>query len=189
VVVCVSVLSDDPVTIIFTKAPTMAPTGTPTRTAERIFHDRFSQSVGDKVFIPGSSHDTAAKWMIFDDPMQLGPDAPNLIQRYLMALFYYQTSENGNAPWRSCNPPTGDEDHTCTFNLFTRLVNDTITYVSQPNVNRWLSDTPECQWEGVLCVGGTQVLGVELCKLLCIYFCLTWCRVEWTPLVYVLVTT
>ena len=67
-------------------------------------------------------------------------------------------------PEWECNPPKEGEDDTCTSLEFTRLDNDCIDYEPKANKVRWLSGQAVCKWEGVLCAGGAEVLGVNLCK-------------------------
>jgi hypothetical protein len=107
--------------------------------------------VGGAVFEVGTPHHLAAQWII--SPDGLPADSSRLLQRYIIALFYYQTSENGQSPWRSCNPPNEAEDDTCTFLEFTRLPNDDITDEPRPGRVRWLSSQDECDWEGALSEG------------------------------------
>ena len=96
------------------------------------------------------AHSKALDWLLHDDPMQLPPDAKNLMQRYVLAVFYFQTTVRG--PWRSCNPPVigSNETHECGFHLlkwsWPELVFDTV-----PS-NRWLGKTHECEWAGITCV-------------------------------------
>ena len=130
------------------------------------------------VFDTGSgttAYDRALKWIADDDSMQLSVDAPNLVQRYNLALFYYKMSNNGNNRWRSCNPPgivgTGGDDDidsedesTCILYEFVRLSDDEIEYVPQTGRTRWLSNKDECTWEGVRCASASftnQVNGIE----------------------------
>ena len=110
-----------------------------------------------------TAHYKALHWLLHDDPLQLPKHAPNLIQRYALALFYYETTTRG--PWRSCNPPVigSSETHKCFFQqlkwVWPELQFDTI------EKNRWLSRTHECDWVGITCEGDTVqhlVLG-ELC--------------------------
>eukprot|EP00797_Seminavis_robusta_P029367 Sro590_g171920.1 LRR receptor-like serine threonine-protein kinase (408) ;mRNA; r:43589-45093 len=46
---------------------------------------------------------SAFHWIVNQDPMQLEFDAPNLVQRFLLVLFYYQTTRHQQ--WKECNPP------------------------------------------------------------------------------------
>jgi len=92
----------------------------------------------------------AARWIISDDLMKLNSYAGNLIQRYLLALFYLSTTNDGKRPWRSCNKPKPDENNTCIHDRFNRLADDTITYEPDKAV-RWLSEKHECDWVGIIC--------------------------------------
>ena len=96
--------------------------------------------------------------------MQLDLDAKNLLQRYLMALFYFHTSSGGEKPWRSCGPPGDGDSSTGEFLRFERRPDDSIGFVPVPDSTRWLSGEFECLWEGVRCVDGEDVLGLELCE-------------------------
>lgn len=96
------------------------------------------------------AHSTALAWLLHDDPMQLPPDAKHLMQRYVLALFYFQTTTRG--PWRSCNPPVigSNDTRECGLQLlkwsWPELEFDTV-----PS-NRWLGKTHECEWAGITCV-------------------------------------
>ncbi|CAB9500187.1 LRR receptor-like serine threonine-protein kinase [Seminavis robusta] len=90
----------------------------------------------------------AFDWIVNHDPMQLGFDAPNLVQRFVLVLFYYQTTRH--TPWRECNPTvTGQESASVNFcyepDRFSGEITSTIWG------NQWLSDSHECQWAGVTC--------------------------------------
>jgi hypothetical protein len=110
-----------------------------------LFFVASSEQVGNEVDVEGSPHSHAADWIMFKDPLGLSPNAPNLIQRYQMALFYFLTTNNGNKPWRSCNPPRGNETDECLYiaHEFDDLGDRTAT--------RWLSGTHECEWIGIFC--------------------------------------
>ena len=181
VVVILAMGGGDKVTFrSLTLAPTYAPTGAPTTARENIFLAFFASEVGDQVYEAGTPHSLAARWIMFDDPKNLAPDAENLLQRYLLAFLYFHTTRNGQDVWRSCNPPgiqgsdgngnvyddiiEGEPDK-CILYEFVRLPNDDIAYEPLYDRVRWMSNTDECEWEGVKCQGGTEVLGVEFCKL------------------------
>ncbi|CAB9505207.1 leucine Rich Repeat [Seminavis robusta] len=92
----------------------------------------------------------AFDWIVNQDPMQLTYDAPNLVQRFLLVLFYFQTTRH--KPWRECNPTaTGQESSSVTSNFcyepdrFSGEITSTIWG------ERWLSASHECQWAGVTC--------------------------------------
>jgi hypothetical protein len=115
----------------------------------------------DKLDDQSSPYAKALNWITFTDPMQLTPDAPNFMQRYLAAYLYYATTEK--RPWYSCNPPneTAGEDSNC---LFQKLVGiDPPEYAPIP-WNRWLSEAHECQWAGVFCDQQEMYRGIELRK-------------------------
>ena len=149
-----------------TYPPTGTPTSSPTSSQEGMYRQQFAAVVGDAVMTAGTPHDMAANWIIAEDPAKLGSEAPNLIQRYLLALFYFITTNNGSTPWRSCNRPTGDEGDECQFERFTRLNNDSIGYVPETAV-RWLSAGHECTWVGSMCDELQISRALEVCKYCC----------------------
>lgn len=156
-----------------TYPPTESPTTSPSTSREGIFRAQFVEIVGAAVLPEGipqatgqvTPHEKAATWITSIDPLNLSADAPNLIQRYLLVLFYYMTTDNGNRPWRSCNPPIGEEDASCVFQRFTRESDDSATYMDEP-ATRWLSGTPECKWVGNMCDDASITRVLEICKFL-----------------------
>lgn len=82
----------------------------------------------------------ALEWILDEDPMQLESDAENLIQRYVLAVFYFQTSQQ--SPWTECDP-AGPKS--CRF---------TVHQMHEPEPgNAWLSDIHECFWGMLRCDG------------------------------------
>lgn len=143
-------------------SPTLAPTEAPTTTADGIYREQFIAVVGPQVNVDGSPHDRAATWIMYEDPQRLTPRSDNLIQRYLLALFYFMTTENEMTPWKSCSRPRETEDDSCDLLKFTRNPDDTISYVPEP-ATRWLSNTHECEWTGITCdVGDSGSIVVAL---------------------------
>jgi hypothetical protein len=158
----------------------VAPTLTPTTLREEQYYTRFANAVGNElVFQAGTPHRLAAEWIINTDPMQLSPQSDHIIQRYLLTLFYYQMSQNGKSPWRSCNPPTESQNDTCV--LVSRVDTpevlqngtelDIITFYRETNnpvsgneYYRWLSGAHECLWAGNLCDNSSSIFAIELCK-------------------------
>jgi hypothetical protein len=67
----------------------------------------------------------AAEWILERDDFGVCPDAPKIIQRWALAVFYYST--NGD-DWDSCF----EDDATC--------------------VDAFLSPFDECEWFGITCV-------------------------------------
>ncbi|CAB9496615.1 Leucine Rich Repeat [Seminavis robusta] len=90
----------------------------------------------------------AFDWIVNQDPMQLEYDSPNLVQRFLLVLFYYQTTRH--QPWKVCNPaaiPQGSASsgfcykaHHVSGEITTDIWGD-----------QWLSASHECKWAGVIC--------------------------------------
>ena len=113
-----------------------------------------NENLSDK----SSSHYSALEWIIEEDPMQLTPDDDHLIQRYLLAHFYFDTHQEGN--WLSCERQNqSDRDETCVFkrlkSVFPLEYNDVIMF-------RWLSLMHECEWAGIFCDDFEQVRAIDL---------------------------
>ncbi|CAB9496646.1 leucine rich repeat [Seminavis robusta] len=89
----------------------------------------------------------ALDWIVNLDPMQLSFDAPNLLQRFALVLFYYQTTRN--KPWKVCNPPATDQRSTNNFCYEPDFYNGEVTSVIWGD--QWLSDSHECKWAGIGC--------------------------------------
>ncbi|CAB9509604.1 leucine Rich Repeat [Seminavis robusta] len=90
----------------------------------------------------------AFDWIINQDPMQLEYNAPNLVQRFLLVLFYYQTTRH--KPWKECNP-AGISQASATTNFCYQPVHLTGEATSLIWGDQWLSPSHECQWAGVDC--------------------------------------
>ena len=70
-----------------------------------------------------------------------------IVQRYLVILLYYQTSNISDSPWESgCDPQSSDP-----------------CKVDDKEDGRWLSELTECEWAGITCDDGV-VTHVELGK-------------------------
>jgi hypothetical protein len=67
------------------------------------------------------------------------------VQRYLLVLFYMQTTQDGD--WLSCGRADGEDS----FCLWQNLVFIWPRVYEGIPWTRWLSDDPECNWAGVLC--------------------------------------
>ena len=82
--------------------PTMAPTCTGRCPSD--FVQQLELEVGaQKLNNPSTPEYQAMEWIIYDDPMQLESTAPNLVQRFMLATFYFDTHRLSN--WRTCNKP------------------------------------------------------------------------------------
>lgn len=69
-------------------------------------------------------------------------NAHNILQRYLLSLFYYLLTQNGQVEWRSCNPigcqqPVSSKfDYNCTYEKFIRSdANDSFEQESIPSIS------------------------------------------------------
>jgi hypothetical protein len=135
---------------------------------EQQYRAFFAKQVSELVYSNrGTSHDLALHWIVNEDPLQLYiDDSARILQRYVMVLFYYSTSNNTLSPWRSCGPAVEGEDDSCVSLQFTRVADGSIEYVEQPGKKRWLSGTHECEWEGIVCGhhGEDDVQGIKICE-------------------------
>ena len=108
-----------------------------------------------------SPYGKALNWIIHDDPLELGPDDAFLTQRFIMAYFYYATSQK--RPWDSCNPPRMGENSTCTLRKLVATSPEIKRLPSEGEV-RWLSAERECFWVGVYCDELYSVRAIDLSK-------------------------
>ncbi|CAB9529293.1 leucine Rich Repeat [Seminavis robusta] len=142
-----------------TPVPTF-PTDTPRDMAVRMELERVVGGVVNNIVGP---YKMAMDWILYDDPMQLQQYDTNLVQRYILALFYYQTSQD--APWVSCNPPAAGESDTCVFYEYKRLDDGSSTHEPREESHiRWLSSKHECEWAEILCDTGfrRRVIAIDL---------------------------
>jgi len=106
---------------------------------------------------PGTPQNRAYTWLVDLDTRYLCPDDPDLVQRYVMAVFYYST--NGNR-WDECSAPS---DFSSAESIATANLNCNI-----PNAAAWAWLTPsnECIWGGVECkpVGDGSVVKIDFGK-------------------------
>lgn len=125
--------------------PTMAPT---TQRDVLGLEEQLVEVFGSRYFEdPASMQSKALEWLINEDQFQVQPGAENLVQRYIMAYLYYETTQEG--PWRTCNPPVGDQPDFCYFEYLTNA-NPTYNFLEM-YWHRWLSKLHECEWAGVIC--------------------------------------
>jgi hypothetical protein len=120
------------------------PTPAPTTLLESLYRQQFVNEVGEQVNVVGSPYDRAADWIMFEDPVRLPPDAPNLIQRYQLVLFYFLTTNNGEKRWNSCNPPLPNETDTVSFKTLSlpiRLLSTQSIKTSLDRLVGWLGRT------------------------------------------------
>ena len=137
--------------------PTMAPT---TFRESLGIQEQIEKYVGNaKLYDSNTSHSKALEWLLHEDPAQLSPDAENLLQRFILAVFYFHTSEQH--PWLSCNPPAANETADCQYKNLAQIW-PTFTYEDVP-WRRWLSEKHECLWAGVFCERN-KTTGIDISK-------------------------
>jgi hypothetical protein len=121
--------------------------------------DQLELVVGsDKLNDPSTPHYQAMEWILHEDKLQLTADDSNLVQRYLLVLFYMQTTQDGD--WISCGR-ADDEDSFCLWQTLIAIWPH--QYAGIPWI-RWLSDDSECNWAGVLCDEFNTTRAIDLCK-------------------------
>ena len=150
------------VTALVTEAPTFSPTE---RTRESIITNLLAKEFSPSVLVKGTAYSKAAEWIIHQDILQLelGRDLDQLRQRFALAVFYFSTTQNG--PWRSCNAPDPAENgnSTCTYLAPTSIDGGfTIEYKEVPSMVRWLSNSNECTWRGVVCDSNGAVAKIDV---------------------------
>lgn len=133
-------------TIKPTAMPTVVPTETPTTRSPApttsckmdqdskvslIFSILASVSEAEALKDEGSAQGKALDWILYHDEALLCPDSDTLIQRYVMALFYFAT--NGDR-WNECS--SGTTGTLCSY------------------AHRFLDSASECTWAGVTCDNG-----------------------------------
>ena len=151
----IGLLSSGREVIVYTEEPSQAPTSI--RKGLGI-QEQLELVVGyEKLNDPKSPHHKALNWIVNDDTMQLQPDDVNLVQRFLLATFYFATHEEDD--WLSCNAPVEGEDQFCFFKKLEMV--EPAVYRDVPWV-RWLSEPHECLWAGVFCDELDQVRTIEL---------------------------
>jgi hypothetical protein len=100
----------------------------------------------------------ALEWIIQEDPMQLLPEDSNLAQRFLLAMFYFETHEEGE--WLSCNrQEETDPDDVCYYQKLVSVFPHEYRGITW---FRWLSDKHECLWAGLFCDDFDQLRHIEL---------------------------
>lgn len=136
------------------------PTIAPTSVRENMgIAEEFIQVVGESDFeFTGAPRNRANNWILHEDPLQLQSDAENLLQRYLLALFYFSTTER--RPWRTCNAPVEDETSSCIFDSLTQVYPEKV--YTEKDSFRWLSEKHECEWAGVHCDEFNQTRAINL---------------------------
>jgi hypothetical protein len=97
---------------------------------------------------PGTPQNLAMDWIINLDTARLCPQDPNLIQRYVTAVFYYSTRGDR---WETCKAPIDVSDP----------VAIAIGNADCPNGDAWLTPSSECDWGGLRCDGGDFITRID----------------------------
>ena len=147
-----------------TSTPTTTPSLSPTTTCNLSLGARSAlirlklASVSEllTVFTAGTPQNEAADWLINLDELRLCPEADDLIQRYVLAVFYYSTRGN---QWLECSAP--DFEDPIAIDTDTANADCTIV-VDDGESDAWLTPSSECNWGGVICDIEGHVIGLEM---------------------------
>jgi len=116
-----------------------------------VFQHELMDLFGDGFFSDkdkNSARQAALQWIVYDDTLQLDPYDSNMAQRYVLALFYYQTSQL--QAWSHCQPIPGEGRDICYYPVAAPVGADV---AGEDMVGmRWLSANHECLWAGISCV-------------------------------------
>jgi hypothetical protein len=91
---------------------------------------------------PSTPQGKATQWILNDDPRQLCPSEPKLIQRWVMAVFYYSLEGD---EWRLCSSTS-------------RLCGLIPPFLDQ---RPFLSQFSECDWAGITCNADDCITEIE----------------------------
>ncbi|CAB9527413.1 LRR receptor-like serine threonine-protein kinase [Seminavis robusta] len=119
------------------------------------FQNRIEEAFGPDYFYnndepePNQPKIKALDWIVFEDPLQLNPDASNLLQRFILSLTYFQTSRKSD--WLTCSPSTTANDETCWIQILDW----------ESLASRWLMGAHECHWAGISCDGEKNITQLQ----------------------------
>jgi Leucine-rich repeat (LRR) protein len=147
--------------------PTAKPTAAPTSMDQPRFRASLDAAMAIapqlRAFSP-NAYESALGWMASgtakNHSFHRQLDDPLLEQRFVLAWFWYHTTNNGQEPWLSCNPPNAsslfnDEEEN---NDMCEIIEFQDTKIA----SRWLLGTDECTWAGITCDSFGQVLMIGL---------------------------
>ena len=134
-----------------TPAPTFPCNLTPEERERQITQLMETVSDPDDLARSGSPQQKSLDWLIMKDAMQACPTDDMIIQRYVMAVFYYST--NGDS-WKNCNAPEdfNSEEDVAKANDACTLSTTNSTQIFPNDIrgtNAWLSPQSECTWGGL----------------------------------------
>jgi hypothetical protein len=104
----------------------------------------------------GSPQQLATTWIIDEDPSFLCPQDPNLIQRYVMAVFYYSTRGDR---WTQCSAPEVFDDPEAIDEANEACM---IDVPGGQGTNAWLTPSGECTWGGLGCNDAEVIERIEM---------------------------
>ena len=93
-----------------------------------------------------SSLTMALRWIELNDERHVCPNEAGLLQRYIMAVFYFSTGGNS---WQNCS-----------------AVPESGSLCNNEEEERFLSYSHECKWMGVTCGDEMKVIGLQFGKIL-----------------------
>ena len=122
-----------------------------------------ANAIGD----PNSAAFKALEWISIRDELHLDPSEElqraKIVQRYILALLYFHSSER-NLSWKNCNPPETGEDQACVYELLESYSVEGVYFeqhMAEPSF-RWMSNANECLWAGIVCEDGLHVSSIHL---------------------------
>jgi len=125
-------------------APALCCNLSPEKRAEELLALYSTVSDPTAIAAPGTPQFKALNWILTQDTYCICPDttpACELVQRYVMAVYYYSTGGEG---WTNCGANSKVCDPAAIMFPF-------ILFCYEGAAARWLSDAPSCQWCGNNC--------------------------------------
>lgn len=104
----------------------------------------------------------ALDWMIEQDPMQLCPQDKYLIQRYVMAVFYFSTRGDR---WTQCSAPPPPVEGVVNPAIAEANANALCSIQVagyESSSNAWLTSESECSWGGLGCNEDKFIVRIEM---------------------------
>ena len=96
----------------------------------------------------GTPQNLAQNWLINDDPYYACPQDPTIVNRFVMAVFYYSLDGDD---WDECSAPTDFEDPAA---------------VAEAKANcpgtPWLMGELECSWTFLTCNSKNETEGIDM---------------------------
>eukprot|EP00934_Nitzschia_sp_Nitz4_P004683 Nitzschia sp. Nitz4//scaffold53_size117307//87995//89783//NITZ4_003779-RA/size117307-snap-gene-0.117-mRNA-1//-1//CDS//3329554232//4673//frame0 len=131
-----------------------------------LIQQRLAEAVGEHRVFQLDKEDPYARaqeWILCDDPLQLQEDSIHLVQRFLMAVLYFQFHQEGEFRW--CNAAaSGDSDPVCSYGG--QFADSNVRMQNAPKLaHKWLSIHHECTWGGISCVESVETSSWEVSEL------------------------